>query len=177
MQSSKCPIALKGDLIDAEYPIAFLDRAYAPGNSHFTARIRHVESPQYEGAGMIAAVTNHILMDRVREFLATEQGLELFNERFSRCRTLLESTASRMLSCPEKVELVVYNCWLAGFRSPPTFDSEGEFRRWLFRLLISEAQAILHQNHLSSTASHQPNAFAQPRATVEQQRGLQNASR
>jgi len=127
--------------------------------------------------GMIAAVTNHILMDRVREFLATEQGLELFNERFSRCRTLLESTASRMLSCPEKVELVVYNCWLAGFRNPPTFDTEGEFRRWLFRLLISEAQAILHQNHLSSTASHQPNAFAQPRATVEQQRGLQNASR
>jgi len=127
--------------------------------------------------GMIAAVTNHILMDRVREFLATEQGLELFNERFSRCRTLLESTASRMLSCPEKVELVVYNCWLAGFRNPPTFDTEGEFRRWLFRLLISEAQAILHQNHLSSTASHQPNAFAQPGATVEQQRGLQNASR
>lgn len=40
----------------------------------------------------------------------------------------------------------VQNCWTRASRNPPSFESEGPFRSWIMRLLISEALSILHQS-------------------------------
>jgi DNA-directed RNA polymerase specialized sigma24 family protein len=39
----------------------------------------------------------------------------------------------------------VRNCRLKASRNLPTFETEGAFRSWALRLLISEALSILHQ--------------------------------
>jgi DNA-directed RNA polymerase specialized sigma24 family protein len=36
----------------------------------------------------------------------------------------------------------VQNCWIRACRNPQRFESEGAFRSWVLRLLISEALSI-----------------------------------
>jgi hypothetical protein len=46
-------------------------------------------------------------------------------------------------------------CWLTASRNPPRFEYEGEFRRWLVRVLIDEASAIL-RNKTKSGVKNAP---------------------
>jgi DNA-directed RNA polymerase specialized sigma24 family protein len=73
----------------------------------------------------------------------TEWGT--FDERFPRCRRALHFLARRILPDFEMAACAVENCRLRASRNPPSFESEGAFRSWIMRLLISEAVCILHQ--------------------------------
>ena len=70
----------------------------------------------------------------------------VFEDRFSRCRPLLQFLAWRILASDEEVEEAVQNCRISASRNPPRFEYEGAFRSWLVRILIEEALAILRQN-------------------------------
>jgi DNA-directed RNA polymerase specialized sigma24 family protein len=85
------------------------------------------------------------LEERAQEFLATTEELDLFHERFSRCRGLLHFLACRVLGSCEQAQLAIENCWLSASQNAPRFDREGAFRSWLMRVLVTEALAILHQ--------------------------------
>ena len=69
----------------------------------------------------------------------------LFEERFSRCCPLLHFLAFRILGSAEEVEDVVQSCRITASRNPPRFQYEGAFRRWLVRVLMDEALAVLRQ--------------------------------
>jgi DNA-directed RNA polymerase specialized sigma24 family protein len=96
-------------------------------------------------------------MKRHEEILCFESDLEIFEDRFARCRDLLHFIAVRILSDQDEGEDAVRNCKAAASRNPPSFESEGAFRSWLMRILIDEAVALLHQKQLSFTSS--PNAL------------------
>ena len=67
-----------------------------------------------------------------------------FYVRASRYRGLLHFVANRVLSNPDKADIAVENSLLAAVRLLKPFDTEGAFRRWLVRIAIDEALAILH---------------------------------
>jgi DNA-directed RNA polymerase specialized sigma24 family protein len=71
--------------------------------------------------------------------------MEKFDEWFSRCRNMLEYTACLILADSKMAESAVQNGWFKASRNPPGFESEGAFRSWVLRLVISEALQILHQ--------------------------------
>jgi DNA-directed RNA polymerase specialized sigma24 family protein len=71
--------------------------------------------------------------------------LEEFDEWFSRCRSTLEYTAYLILADSKMAESAVQNCRFKASRNPPRFESEGAFRSWVLRRVISEAVHILHQ--------------------------------
>lgn len=70
----------------------------------------------------------------------------LFEERFSRCGSLLHFLAGRILGSHEDVEEAVESCRITASRNPPRFEYEGAFRSWLVRVLIDEALAIRQRN-------------------------------
>ena len=67
-----------------------------------------------------------------------------FYVRASRYRGLLHFVAYRVLGNPDKADIAVENCLLVAFRHFRTFDCDGAFRRWLVRIAMDEALAILH---------------------------------
>jgi DNA-directed RNA polymerase specialized sigma24 family protein len=75
-----------------------------------------------------------------------DKDLEVFHARFWRCQRLLHFIACRVLGSPERADETVENCWFTAVRNPPHFESEGEFRSWLLRVVIDEALAILYEN-------------------------------
>jgi len=75
----------------------------------------------------------------------------LFKDRFSRCHEMLCFLACRVLGSPEQVHDAVENCKITASRNPPTFEYEGAFRRWLVRILIDEALAIVRQRKSDMT--------------------------
>lgn len=66
----------------------------------------------------------------------------VFRARFWRCHRLLHFIACRVLGGSEWADDAVENCWLTASLSSPRFECEGEFRRWLLRVLIDEALTI-----------------------------------
>jgi len=78
---------------------------------------------------------------------ASRKRFDKLDEWFSRCHNTLHFTASLILGGSEMAERAVRNCRFRAFRSLQSFESEGPFRSWLLRLLISEALSILHQGH------------------------------
>jgi hypothetical protein len=70
----------------------------------------------------------------------------VFEDRFLRCRPLLQLLAWRILASDEEVEKAVQNCRITASRNPPRFEYEGAFRSWLVRILIEDALAILREN-------------------------------
>lgn len=75
---------------------------------------------------------------------STEKSRSFF-VRASRYRGLLHFVANRVLGNPDKADIAVDNCLLAAVRLLKPFDGEGAFRRWLVRIAIDEALAILHE--------------------------------
>jgi DNA-directed RNA polymerase specialized sigma24 family protein len=67
----------------------------------------------------------------------------VFDTRFSRCFRLLHFVACHVLGGPERAHDAIEGCRLTASRNPPRFEYEGEFRRWLVRILVDEALAIL----------------------------------
>ena len=67
----------------------------------------------------------------------------VFDARFSRCFRLLHFVACHVPRGPERAHDAIEGCWLTASRNPPRFEYEGEFRRWLVRILVDEALAIL----------------------------------
>jgi DNA-directed RNA polymerase specialized sigma24 family protein len=72
--------------------------------------------------------------------------VEKFDEWFSRCRDTLEYTACLILADSKMAESAVENCWFKTAGNPPSFESEGAFRSWVLRRVISEALHILRQH-------------------------------
>lgn len=70
---------------------------------------------------------------------------DTFDEQFSRCHNALHFIACRILADPGMAACAVRNCRLKASRNPPSFETEGAFRSWALRLLISEALSILHR--------------------------------
>jgi DNA-directed RNA polymerase specialized sigma24 family protein len=68
--------------------------------------------------------------------------LDQFADWFARCRKTLHYMADLILNNSEMAEHAVQNCRLKASRDLPGFESEGEFRGWIFRLLINEALKI-----------------------------------
>ena len=101
------------------------------------------------------AMTSQICRQPVPTFGAQEHG-EVLNERFSRCRGLLNFIACRVPGRSGRAELAVENTWLTASLNPTGFEYEGEFRSWLLRILIDEALAILHMDR----QANRPKPFA-----------------
>lgn len=75
-----------------------------------------------------------------------QEQLDQFTNWFSRSLKALRFIANLILGGSEMAEVAVENCWIRTSRNPPSFASEGAFRSWLMRQLISEALSILQQS-------------------------------
>jgi DNA-directed RNA polymerase specialized sigma24 family protein len=85
-------------------------------------------------------------MDGYSPFLQGINGnQELFRIRFSRSRNSLLKLAVRLLQDDGDAQQAVHNCRLSAVRDLPEFKSEGAFRSWLFRILITEAVLLLNE--------------------------------
>ena len=88
-------------------------------------------------------------MKRNEEMLYLESDPKMFDDRFARCRRLLNFLAARILGSQDEAEDAIRNCRAAASRNPPSFESEGAFRSWLARILIDEACALLRRKLFS----------------------------
>jgi len=68
-----------------------------------------------------------------------QEQSEQFANWFSRCRNTLHYMADLILNNSEMAERSVENCRRKALRNLPGFENEGEFRSWIFRVLIDEA--------------------------------------
>jgi DNA-directed RNA polymerase specialized sigma24 family protein len=96
---------------------------------------------------MAAALTESLFNERKTVQLASGEQLHKFDEWFSRCHKTLQYTACLILGGSEIAEYAVQKCRFRASLNPPDFESEGAFRSWAVRLLISEALSILRQGH------------------------------
>ena len=83
------------------------------------------------------------------------ENLTIFNARFHRCRNLLVSLASRVLTPQQSIGEAMYNCWRVASRNPPRFEHEGAFRSWLVRVLLDQA-FIIHRRRRNRGHRHVP---------------------
>jgi DNA-directed RNA polymerase specialized sigma24 family protein len=92
---------------------------------------------------MATATTEIFFISRETKSPAFRRQLDRFEEWFSRCHNTLHFTARLILDGAEKAESAIQSCRLKAARIPHNFDSEGAFRSWILRLLITEALSIL----------------------------------
>jgi DNA-directed RNA polymerase specialized sigma24 family protein len=71
-----------------------------------------------------------------------EDQLRQYRTWFLTCRNTLHYMADLILDSSEVAECAVQNCWRRALENPPGFESEGDFRSWIFRLLINEALSM-----------------------------------
>ena len=70
----------------------------------------------------------------------------IFDARFRRSYRTLHFIACRVLGGPERAEEAIGSCWRIASRHRRRFEDEGEFRRWLLRVLIDEALVLLGES-------------------------------
>ena len=70
-----------------------------------------------------------------------QEQLDQFANWFSRCRNTLHYMAELILNDSEMAEHAVQNCRRKASRNLHAFESEGEFRGWIMRVLIDETLA------------------------------------
>jgi DNA-directed RNA polymerase specialized sigma24 family protein len=92
--------------------------------------------------------------------------LEQFDEWFSRCRNTLEYVACLILADSKMAESAVKNCWFKASQNPPGFESEGAFRSWVLRRVISEALHLLHQRQTEACGRKPFLSFASSKPTL-----------
>jgi DNA-directed RNA polymerase specialized sigma24 family protein len=96
----------------------------------------------------MAAATAEVLFQQLKTYepmsRAQEQS-DQFSNRFWRCQTTLHFIADLILGDSAMADDAVRNCWIRTSRSSPSIESEGAFRSWIMRVLISEALSILHR--------------------------------
>jgi DNA-directed RNA polymerase specialized sigma24 family protein len=71
-----------------------------------------------------------------------QEHLDQFAHWFARCGKTLHYMADLILNNLELAQHAVENCKQKALRDLPSFQSEGEFRGWIFRVLINEALRI-----------------------------------
>jgi DNA-directed RNA polymerase specialized sigma24 family protein len=76
-----------------------------------------------------------------------QEQLDQFTVWFTRCHKTLHYMADLILNNSEMAEHAVENCRHKASRDLPGFESEGEFRGWIFRVLINEALRISTQHY------------------------------
>jgi hypothetical protein len=93
---------------------------------------------------MTAATTNSPIgnLEKDQSTSTEREPFDHFADWFSRCRNTLHYMADLILSNPELAEHAVQNCRQKASQNLPVFESEAEFRGWIFRLLINEALRI-----------------------------------
>jgi DNA-directed RNA polymerase specialized sigma24 family protein len=96
---------------------------------------------------MATVNTEIFFIPRETKSSTVRKTFDKFDEWFSRCHNTLHFTACLILGGSQRAERAVRNCRFRASRSLRSFESEGHFRSWLLRLLISEALFILHQGH------------------------------
>ena len=80
------------------------------------------------------------------EGVGLNQQQLIFDARFRRSYRTLHLIACRVLGGPERAEEAIGSCWRIASRYPHRFEDEGEFRRWLLRVLIDEALVLLRES-------------------------------
>ena len=65
-----------------------------------------------------------------------------FNQWSLRCRNTLHYMADLILNDSEMAEHAVQICWHKASRNLHAFESEGEFRGWIMRVLIDETLTV-----------------------------------
>jgi len=98
-------------------------------------------------------------MKRNEEILYLESDPKIFEDRFARCRRLLDFLAARILGSQEEAGDAVRNCRATASRNPQIFESEGAFRGWLARVLIDEACALIRRKQFSLIRSPQESSY------------------
>ena len=76
-----------------------------------------------------------------------------FDVLFSKYRRVLYHVAHRMLGNHQEAEHALHLCFLSACENIPQFDSERRFRSWLVRVLMDEAQTMLHTRSFRSSTS------------------------
>ena len=104
----------------------------------------------------MATVTIDYLVGPSETEAPSRKGWDQFNQWFSQCHNTLHFMAGMILGGSDKAERAVQNCWTRASRNLPSFESEGPFRGWIIRLLISEALSTLHQGHAEAIERQRP---------------------
>jgi len=116
------------------------------------------------------------LKEHNRFVKSEEEQSAIFVQRFFRSYGLLHFIACRVLADECRVHIAERNCWRTAARNPPHFQYEGGFRRWLVRVLIDEALAILCQT--KERAMRPPVSWTRFRCpTARKKQGVGNEKR
>lgn len=83
----------------------------------------------------------------------TGQSRKDFDQQFLSCRGLLKQIAERVLNGTEEVEEAMQRSYAAAASQRRRFRCDGEFRRWLARVVLNEALMILRERESASEAS------------------------
>jgi hypothetical protein len=75
-----------------------------------------------------------------------QKQLDQLANWFSRSEKTLHFMAGLILGGAGRTEDAVRNSWIRVSRNPPICESEGVFRGWIMRILISESLSILLQD-------------------------------
>jgi DNA-directed RNA polymerase specialized sigma24 family protein len=81
---------------------------------------------------------------------------EEFGVQLGQCRSSLRLIAERVLAGAEEVEAAVQKCYDAASDQRCRFDSDGEFRAWLARIVLNEALMILQERQSGSEDTSEP---------------------
>jgi DNA-directed RNA polymerase specialized sigma24 family protein len=75
------------------------------------------------------------------------------DQQFLSCEGLLKQIAERVLNGTEEVEEAMQRSYATATSQRRRFRCEGEFRRWLVRVVLNEALAILHEKESAAAGS------------------------
>jgi hypothetical protein len=115
------------------------DRSAQPSNNP-TRRMNELKNEFKIAAATVDAPFGESEKDRIAP--REQDQLDQFITRFSRCRNTLHFMADLILNSSELADLAVENCWQEASGNLRSFESEGDFRDWIFRLLISESLSM-----------------------------------
>ena len=78
---------------------------------------------------------------------------EDFARQFLSCKGLLKQIAERVLNFDYDVEQAMQRSYAAAASQRRRFPCDGEFRRWLVRIVLNEALTILHERESAAEGS------------------------
>ena len=81
------------------------------------------------------------------EHLESREQSDRLDEWLLRSHKTLHYIARLILGRSDLAATAVERCRVRAFEDSPSFEREGPFRSWIFRVLIDEALAIVHRHH------------------------------
>jgi len=85
----------------------------------------------------------------------TNRIREDFDKQFLRCKGLLKQIAERVLNGTEEVEEAMQRSYATAASQRRRFRCDGEFRRWLVRIVLNEALMLLHEKESAAEGSRE----------------------